>query len=315
MNFPADRTSPREVSGGAASRADVEALLKHVVQVGHVPRPREVVFVAEGAMPYVAGWDWLRVALREVLGVKLPAPVRRKVETILDAPRSRRKLPLLPVIAHSGERFTVHAVDLVRSCPPPRLPPTSQPNAKPRASMREARMNIRPIRSQADYERGLLEIERLMDARPGSVEEAELEALGALVEAYEERVYPVPNPDPIEAIKFRMEQGGLTSTDLLPIFGTRGRVSEVLNRKRPLTLDMIRQLHYRLGIPLQSLVTPPGWSYADSHTTRAIPRSIGSGLGSPDLSERVDEFLADGFGQPSSPRAPKRRLRQKGARP
>lgn len=119
-------------------------------------------------------------------------------------------------------------------------------------------MNIRPIRSQVDYERGLREIERLMDARPGSVEEAELEALGALVEAYEERVYPVPDPDPIEAIKFRMEQGGLTTADLLPVFGTRGRVSEVLNRKRPLTLDMIRQLHFRFGIPLESLVTPPG---------------------------------------------------------
>src|ERR1019366_3141414 len=94
--------------------------------------------------------------------------------------------------------------------------------------------------------------------RPGSMEEAELEAIATLVEDYEKRVYPLPNPDPIEAIKFRMEHQGLTSADLLPIFGTRGRVSEVLNRKRPLTLDMIRQLHYRLGIPLQSLVAPPG---------------------------------------------------------
>jgi HTH-type transcriptional regulator/antitoxin HigA len=119
-------------------------------------------------------------------------------------------------------------------------------------------MNIRPIRSQVDYERSLCEIKRLWHARPGSVEESELEAIGALVEAYEERVYPVPNPDPIEAIKFRMEQQGLTTADLLPVFGTRGRVSEVLNRKRPLTLDMIRQLHFRFGIPLESLVTPPG---------------------------------------------------------
>ena len=92
---------------------------------------------------------------------------------------------------------------------------------------------------------------------PARAEEAELEAVGAVVEAYEQRTYPLPNPDPIEAIKFRMDQQGLTSADLLPIFGTRRRVSEVLNlRKRPLTLDMIRQLHYRLGIPLQSLVTP-----------------------------------------------------------
>jgi HTH-type transcriptional regulator / antitoxin HigA len=118
-------------------------------------------------------------------------------------------------------------------------------------------MNIRPIRSQTDYERSLLEIKRLWNARPGSMEEAELEAIGALVEAYEKRVYPLPNPDPIEAIRFRMEQQGLTTADLLPIFGTRGRVSEVLNGKRSLTLDMIRQLHFRFGIPLQSLVTPP----------------------------------------------------------
>jgi HTH-type transcriptional regulator/antitoxin HigA len=122
-------------------------------------------------------------------------------------------------------------------------------------------MNIRPIRSQADYERGLREIDRLWNARPGSVEEDELEAIGALVEDYEKRVYPLPHADPIEAIKFRMEQSGLTSTDLLPVFGTRGRVSEVLNRRRPLTLEMIRQLHFRFGIPLESLVTPPDLAY------------------------------------------------------
>jgi HTH-type transcriptional regulator/antitoxin HigA len=119
-------------------------------------------------------------------------------------------------------------------------------------------MNIRPICTQADYERGLDEIEKLWDARPGTREANEREAIAALVEDYEKRVYPLPNPDPIEAIKFRMEQQGLTTADLLPVFGTRGRVSEVLNRKRPLTLDMIRQLHFRFGIPLESLVTPPG---------------------------------------------------------
>jgi HTH-type transcriptional regulator/antitoxin HigA len=118
-------------------------------------------------------------------------------------------------------------------------------------------MNIYPIRSQADYERGLLEIKRLWNARPGTEEADKLEMISILIEAYEQRVYPLPNLDPIEAIKFRMEQEGLTSADLLPIFGTRGCVREVLNRRRPLTLDMIRQLHYRLGIPLQSLVTKP----------------------------------------------------------
>ena len=121
-------------------------------------------------------------------------------------------------------------------------------------------MNIRPIHSQADYERALLEIKSLWNARPGTEAADKLETLGVLVEAHERAVYPLPNPDPVEAIKFRMEQEGLTSADLLPIFGTRGRVSEVLNRRRPLTLDMIRQLHYRLGIPLQSLVTRPNRS-------------------------------------------------------
>lgn len=121
-------------------------------------------------------------------------------------------------------------------------------------------MNIHPIRSKADYERGLLEIKRLWNSRPGTDGADKLETIGVLVEAYERRVYPLPAPDPVEAIKFRMEQEGLTSADLLPIFGTRGRVSEVLNRRRPLTLDMIRKLHYRLGIPLQSLVTRPSRS-------------------------------------------------------
>ena len=118
-------------------------------------------------------------------------------------------------------------------------------------------MNIHPIHSNADYERALSEIKRLWHARPDTEAADKLETLGVLVEEYEKRVYPLPNPDPIEAVKFRMEQQGLTSADLLPIFGTRGRLSEVLNRRRPLTLDMIRQLHFRLGIPLQSLVTRP----------------------------------------------------------
>lgn len=117
-------------------------------------------------------------------------------------------------------------------------------------------MNIHPIRSEADYDRALAEIDRLWNASPGTEAADRLEVLGMLIEDYEERVWPLPPPDPIEAIKFRMEQGGLTTADLLPIFGTRGRVSEVLNRRRPLTLDMIRELHFRLGIPLESLVTP-----------------------------------------------------------
>jgi predicted RNase H-like HicB family nuclease len=97
---------------------DIDALLKHVPQIGKVPGPHEVVFLAEGAMPYVADWDWLVVALDRVLGVKLPASVRKAVQTILDAPRSRGKLPLLPVVVRSGGgcsagRFAVQAFDLV----------------------------------------------------------------------------------------------------------------------------------------------------------------------------------------------------------
>jgi hypothetical protein len=103
--------------GVARMSATEAALLQHVVQIGHVPGPREVVFIAQGAMPYAAGWDWLVVALDRVLGVTLPASVRKAVETILDAPRSRGKLPLLPVVVRSGGgcsagRFAVHAFDL-----------------------------------------------------------------------------------------------------------------------------------------------------------------------------------------------------------
>ncbi len=105
---------------GVARMSATEAgLLQHVVQIGHIPGPREVVFIAQGGMPYAAGWDRLVVALDRVLGVTLPASVRKAVETILDAPpRSRGKLPLLPVIVRSGGgcsagRFAVHAFDLV----------------------------------------------------------------------------------------------------------------------------------------------------------------------------------------------------------
>jgi hypothetical protein len=102
----------------ARMSATEAALLRHVVQIGHVPGPREVVFIAQGAMPYACRWDWLVVALARVLGVKLPASVRKAVQTILDAPRSRGKLPLLPVVVRSGGgcsagRFAVHAFDLV----------------------------------------------------------------------------------------------------------------------------------------------------------------------------------------------------------
>lgn len=115
-------------------------------------------------------------------------------------------------------------------------------------------MKIRPIKTKTDYEKALVRIDALMDAKPGSPKGDELDVLVTLVEAYENKHYPFPPPKPISAIKFRMEQADLTRKDMEPYLGGRGRVSEVLNGKRPLTLDMIRKLHEGLGIPLESLI-------------------------------------------------------------
>ena len=115
-------------------------------------------------------------------------------------------------------------------------------------------MDIRLIRNDADYEEALAEIRRLWDARPGSPAEARLELLAMLVHGYERSREPLPPLDPVEAIKFRMEQQGLSRKDLLSVFGTTARVSEVLGGKRALTLQMIRKLHELFEIPLESLV-------------------------------------------------------------
>lgn len=115
-------------------------------------------------------------------------------------------------------------------------------------------MDVRPIRTKRDYERALRRIETLMDADPGSDEGDELEVLATLVDVYEEKHFPLGVADPVEAILFRMDQQGLERKDLEPFIGSRHRVSEVLNRKRGLSLDMIRRLHAGLGIPLQVLV-------------------------------------------------------------
>jgi HTH-type transcriptional regulator/antitoxin HigA len=119
-------------------------------------------------------------------------------------------------------------------------------------------MEIRPIRSEADYEATLKEVSRLvdLDPAPGTTEGDRLDVLATLVQAYEARHYPVDLPDPIEAIKFRMEQSGLSVKDLEPMIGRRNRVYEILNRKRALTLPMIRKLHRELGIPAESLIQP-----------------------------------------------------------
>lgn len=115
-------------------------------------------------------------------------------------------------------------------------------------------MTIRPIKSKRDYERVLGRIEVLMDARPRTKAGDELDVLTTLVEAYEAKHYAVCPPDPIEAIIFRMDQLGMTRKDLETMLGGRGRVSEILTRKRGLSLEMIRRLHKKLRIPLESLI-------------------------------------------------------------
>jgi HTH-type transcriptional regulator/antitoxin HigA len=115
-------------------------------------------------------------------------------------------------------------------------------------------MDIRPIRSETDYHAALTEVERLWDAEPGTPEGDQAEILSILIEAYEAKHHPIPTPDPIAAILFMMEQKGLTRRDLEPAIGSRNRVSEVLSRKRPLTLPMVRALSNLLQIPADVLV-------------------------------------------------------------
>jgi HTH-type transcriptional regulator/antitoxin HigA len=115
-------------------------------------------------------------------------------------------------------------------------------------------MNIKPIRSQEDLAAAFVRMEQLWGAELNSPEGDELEILALLIEKYEDQHFPMPPSDPIEAIKFRMEQQGLTPRDLEPFIGTSGRVSEVLNRKRKLSLSMIKRLHEGLRIPYESLL-------------------------------------------------------------
>jgi HTH-type transcriptional regulator/antitoxin HigA len=115
-------------------------------------------------------------------------------------------------------------------------------------------MIIFPIRTEDDYDRVLIRIDKLMNAELGTPEGDELDILVTLVEAYEAKHYPMPVCDPVEAIKFRMEQMGLEAKDLTPIIGSRSKVSEVLNHKRQLSLAMIRNLHAHLHLPYESLI-------------------------------------------------------------
>jgi HTH-type transcriptional regulator/antitoxin HigA len=115
-------------------------------------------------------------------------------------------------------------------------------------------MDIRPIKTEDDYNNALLRIDELMDVEPDTEAGAELDVLVTLVDAYEFKHFPIETPDPVEAILFRMEQVGIDRKDLEPFLGGRSRVSEALNRKRRLSITQIRKLHDGLGIPFESLL-------------------------------------------------------------
>jgi HTH-type transcriptional regulator/antitoxin HigA len=115
---------------------------------------------------------------------------------------------------------------------------------------------VKPIRTKMDYEKALEDVEHLWGAKTGTPEGDRLDVLATLIDAYEAEHYPIDPPDPVEAIKFRMEQKGLTRKDLEPLIGTRTRVAEILNRKRSLSIGMIRRLHKHLGISADVLIRP-----------------------------------------------------------
>lgn len=117
-------------------------------------------------------------------------------------------------------------------------------------------MEIQPIKTESDYATALKIVERIFDAAPNTPEGDRLEVLTTLIEAYEAQQYPIELPDPIAAIEYHLESRGLTRRDLEPYLGGRGRVSEVLNRKRALSLEMIRKLHEGLGIAAEVLIQP-----------------------------------------------------------
>lgn len=116
--------------------------------------------------------------------------------------------------------------------------------------------DLKPIRTEADYEEALAEVERLWGAKSGTPEGDRLDVLATLVDVYEAKLYPMDPPDPVEAIRFRMEQQGMTRKDLEPMIGPRNRVADVLNRRRSLSIDMIRKLNSHLGISAEVLIRP-----------------------------------------------------------
>ncbi len=134
-------------------------------------------------------------------------------------------------------------------------------------------MDIKPVRTEKDYEEALAQIDALFDAQPGTPDGDLLEMLTLLVEAYEEQHYPIAPPDPIEAIEYHMERLGLTRRDLEPYIGSRARVSEILNRRRPLTLTMIRNLQAGLRIPAETLLQ--SYSLVQAAPVKAGARRVG----------------------------------------
>jgi HTH-type transcriptional regulator/antitoxin HigA len=120
--------------------------------------------------------------------------------------------------------------------------------------LKQFKMNIKPIKTKKDYEQALVRLEKIFDAKKGTQKGDELEILGMLIDNYEMEKFPIGFPDPVEAIKFRMEQLGYNQTDLANVVGLKSRASEILNRKRKLSLEMIRQIHEGLNIPTEVLI-------------------------------------------------------------
>jgi HTH-type transcriptional regulator / antitoxin HigA len=132
-------------------------------------------------------------------------------------------------------------------------------------------IDVKPIRSAADHRVAMAEVKRLWGSKNGTPDGDRLDVLATLIDAYEARHEPIDRPDPIEAIRFRMEQQGLTRKDLEPLLGTRTRVSEVLNRKRTLSIGMIRRLHAKLGIAAEVLIRAP--RHASGGRVQRVSRS------------------------------------------
>lgn len=143
-------------------------------------------------------------------------------------------------------------------------------------------MEIKPIKSETDHKQALERVNQLWKAEPGTPEGDELEVLLTLIESYESRAFPIEPADPVEAIKFRMDQLELDAADLVPLLGQRSRVSEILNKKRKLTISMIRKLHKNLSIPLDCLVKDYALrSDRLSRSSRKAIAELESGKGKP----------------------------------